>query len=117
MIRQSVLKLAPLLGRIRQIKFGSLADWLKQDPIRDYRHWYRYSRPGKDADRAGRPNFEQTLARVLRSRSGGSLSTPAVPEREKTFTPSGDMPGTGRDQLPDRDRIGGIDPVTHSRKQ
>jgi hypothetical protein len=113
MIRQSVLKLAPLLGRIRQIKFGSLADWLKQDPIRDYRPWYRYSRPGKDADRAGRPNFEQTLAKALESNRSASLSAPAREDGPATARCT-DISENIHKIRKNGNAIGAIDPVERS---
>lgn len=116
MIRQGVLKLTPLLERIRQIKIGGLADWLKQDPNRGYRAWYRYSRSEKNADHAGRPSFDQTLARALESRRNGSWSAPAATGRGRDSTHSGDTSGNDHDHRPDEDRIAAVDPVKPSLK-
>ncbi len=107
---------APLIGRIRQIQIAGIAGWLKEDPMRGYRPWYRYSRhAGRHTPKSGSPTFSQTLAEVMQDRSSGFLKVKDYPRRERP--PSGAVPLSAerRDRC-DEGRIVAVDPVGRSRQ-
>ena len=53
-LRQGALRLAPLMARIRQLPLDAIAGWLRHDPNRHYRPWYRYAREAGDNTARGR---------------------------------------------------------------
>ena len=107
---------APLIGRIRQIQIAGITGWLREDPTRGYRPWYRYSRDaGRHTPKSGSPTFSQTLAEVMQARSSGFLKDKVYPRRKKPSSGSVTPSAEQRDRC-DESRIGAVDPVERSRK-
>ncbi len=116
-LHQGILKLAPLIARIRHLQFDGITGWLRDNPNRHYRPWYRYSREdGRDSKYGRRPTFGQTLAEVMRKRTRGALkATPAnrqIHRDRASVAPS----AVSKTDQQDGEVIGAIEPVKPSRK-
>lgn len=117
MLRQGVLKLAPLVARIKHLPIGGIAEWLKEDPHRQYRPWYRYPHEsGRDLKKGPSPSFDQALAKALRSRNDGELPASTHQKvRPQTKTPIQNPSSKKLDQQ-EREGINAINPVTRTGK-
>ncbi len=117
LLRQGVRKVTPLVEHIRKLRFGGIAGWLRDDPQRHYRPWYRYAQKTGDQPPNGRPlTFGQTLAQVLKKKSTGGLpETHGARPQKKIKRPTSLRPVS---KIGNRDggAIGAIDPVKRSPK-
>ena len=116
-LRRGVHKLSPLMERMRRIPRAIITAWLKDDPKRRYRPWYRYSRDaGNNGARRRKPTFSQTLREVMKTRSRGSLPLAATYDREQQTRRRGSP--SSEDQMMHRESpgAGAIDPIERSRK-
>ncbi len=108
--------LTPLIERIKRIQIAGIASWLRDDPNRRYRPWYRYSQAARDhSAKPGTPTFSQTLKHVMRTRSSGSLTDTAHPYR-KTPPARGVTRPKAREDASDRSQVGAVDPADRSRE-
>ena len=108
--------IAPLIGRIGKIQIAGIAGWLREDPTRGYRPWYRYSRDaGRHTPKSGSPTFSQTLAEVMQARGRGFLKDKAYPRRERPSSGSVPPSAERRDRC-DEGGVGAVDPVERSRQ-
>jgi curved DNA-binding protein CbpA len=117
MLRQGVKKLRPLFVRIAELPFKGLAGWLRDDPNRDFRPWYRYSHDSGQASSNGRePSFGRTLEEVMNKPGTGQrppISMARRPGKTRLAAPANLAP---KSEYRDGETIGAIDPVKRPRK-
>ncbi len=109
---QGVRKITPLVAHVRKLRFGGIAGWLREDPQRHYRPWYRYAQKSAEAPPNERPaTFGQTLTQVLKKKNTGCLpeTTGDRPRRNtRLTTPLRPVSKTGNRG---GDGVGAIDPI------
>ncbi len=112
LLLQGVRKVTPLVAHIRKLRFGGIAGWLRDDPQRHYRPWYRYTQKSADAPPNERPlTFGQTLTQVLKKKNTGSLpeTTGDRPRRNNRLKTS--LRPVRKTGSRGGDGIGAIDPI------
>ncbi len=113
-LRRCIAWAAPVIGQIRKIHIGDIIVWLREDPGRRYRPWFRYSREtGDRPPKSGSPCFRQTLTEVMKARSYGALTNAARPGRKVPPTHRASRSAEQRDKG-DHGRLGSVDPVDRS---
>ncbi len=117
MLRLNVYMLKPLIARITEWPIKALAGWLRDDPNRDFRPWYRYSHNvGKGSSNGRKPSFGRTLEDVM-NKLGTSTRPPISMARPPGKTRSAaSAKSAPKFEYRDGEAIGAIDPVKRRRK-